>query len=66
MWQIVEEWDLLEVSFTTFYGIELEDAYRTRSWRWFCVKVRGLLMNSTPIARHFAPEPEQANEDHSA
>jgi hypothetical protein len=55
MRQIVAQWDLLEVSFSSFYGIELEDAYPVRSWRWFTVKVRGLLLNPTPLSRHFAP-----------
>lgn len=63
MSQVVAEWDLLEVSFSTFYGIELEDAYRTRSWRWFRVKIRGLLQNDTPLMRHFMPDTEPAPEE---
>lgn len=58
MRQIVEQWTLLEISFSTLYAIELEDVFRTRSWRWFTVKVRGLLLADTPLARHFKPEPE--------
>lgn len=63
--QIAAEWDLLEISFSTLYGIEIEDEFPVRSWRWFTVKVRGLLQSDTPLARHFAPTPEPAPEAHS-
>jgi hypothetical protein len=49
---------LVEIAFSTLYHIELEDVFRTRSWRWFRVKIRGLLSTDNPLARHFAPDPE--------
>jgi len=49
------------VSFSTLYGIEVEDAYPVRSWRWFTVKVGGMFSADTALARHFAPTPEPAS-----
>jgi hypothetical protein len=56
---IIAQWSLLEADFSSEYGVELEDAFLTRSWRWFTVKLSGLLAADTRLSRHFRPEPPQ-------
>lgn len=41
------------------YPDDLDAAWRTRTWRWFTVRVGGLLAADTPLARHFAPTREE-------
>lgn len=54
----MEQWPLLEADFSSEYGLELEDEFLSRSWRWFTVKVSGLLIADTRLARCFRPDPE--------
>lgn len=38
------------------YGLDLSSGVmRTRSWRWFLIRLYGLLSADSRIARHFAP-----------
>ncbi|MDQ0894423.1 hypothetical protein [Agromyces ramosus] len=40
-------------------GIDLEDVWRAKSWRWFATRVRGLLSDpDSLLARFFAPDPD--------
>jgi hypothetical protein len=55
---VLDQWPLIEADFSSEYGIELEDVFLTRSWRWFTVKVSGLLVAETRLARYFRPDPE--------
>jgi hypothetical protein len=59
--QILAEWELLEADFHDIYGVDLEQVFRVRSYRWFIVRVRGLFISDSRLARHFAPPPEPAN-----
>lgn len=39
-------------------GVELEDEFPKRTWRWFAVKVGYILNSDNPLARKFSkPEP---------
>ena len=39
-----DEWDLIEADFAEVFGTDLDDpAVRPRSWRWFMVRLHGLL-----------------------
>ncbi|WP_350347263.1 hypothetical protein ABIQ69_11540 [Agromyces sp. G08B096] len=55
----MEQWALVEFSFHQILGVDLEDVWRRKSWRWFETRVRGLLSIDSPLARFFAPD-EQA------
>ncbi|MCC2033065.1 hypothetical protein [Microbacterium allomyrinae] len=48
----------MEFSFHAVLGIDLEDVWARKSWRWFNVRVRNLLSTDTPLARYFAPDDE--------
>lgn len=37
------------------YGVDLEEVWRRKSWRWFTVRVKGLLYADTRLSRHFRP-----------
>ena len=52
------QWELLEYCFHSVLGVDLEAVWHTKSFRWFLVRVHGLLSTDTPLSRHFAPEPE--------
>jgi hypothetical protein len=54
--ELLAQWGLLEYSFHTVLGIDLEDAWHRKSWRWFAVRVKHLLSQDTPLARFFAPD----------
>jgi hypothetical protein len=58
---VLEQWDLLEASFHAVYGVDLADVWSVKTWRWFAVRVSGLLAADTPLARHFAPTPTEAS-----
>jgi len=55
---VLEAWELLEFSFHSILGVDLEEVWRSKSWRWFTVRVHGLLSTDTPLARHFISESE--------
>ncbi len=56
---LVEKFGLIEADFSSEYGVELADVFHVRTWRWFSVKVAGLMAADTRIARHFAPAPNE-------
>lgn len=53
---LFEQWPLLEFSFHAHLGVDLADVWQVKSWRWFAVRVQGLMSSDTPIARFFAPD----------
>lgn len=53
------QWTLLEFTFHSALGIDLEDVWRRKSWRWFSVRVKHLLSTDTPLARYFAPDDDE-------
>jgi hypothetical protein len=53
--ELIGQWSLLECDFGTQYGVELEDAIKIRTWRWFRVKCEGILAAETRINRYFFP-----------
>lgn len=54
------DWALVEHSFHAVLGVDLDAVRRSRSWRWFTVRLRGLLATDTPLAARYAPEKETA------
>lgn len=53
---LIEQWQLMEVDFSTVYHLEIED-HLHRSWRWFVVKAYGLLgQPDSLLRRHFFPD----------
>jgi len=57
--EVLEQWVLLEGAFHAVYGIDLEDALTTRTFRWFSVRVAYLLAHDNPFGRFFAPRPPE-------
>jgi len=55
---ILTQWDLIEADFHDVYGVDLEQVFRVKSYRWFTVRVHGLFASDSRLARHFAPTPE--------
>ncbi|HEY2644841.1 MAG TPA: hypothetical protein VGI56_13885, partial [Galbitalea sp.] len=53
---IFEQWVLVEGCFQTVFGIDLEDEWLHRSWRWFDVRLSYLLQNPNPLRDHFNKE----------
>lgn len=55
------EWTKLEADFQQHYGIDLTDPTirRHRSWRWFRVRLMGLLSIESRLQYQFNPTPEQ-------
>jgi hypothetical protein len=49
---------LIEADFHDVYGVDLEQVFRVKSYRWFTVRVHGLFASDSRLARHFAPTPE--------
>jgi hypothetical protein len=60
--RIAQAWALVEFAFHAHLGVDLDAMRGARSWRWFVVRVRGLLTSDTALARHFAPEPDPEQE----
>jgi hypothetical protein len=58
--EIIEAWEQLEFSFHSILHVDLEAVWHSKSWRWFSVRVHGLLSTDTPLARHFIPSEEPA------
>jgi hypothetical protein len=56
--EIFEAWPLLEADFHEAFGVDLETVFWVKSWRWFAVRVDGLLASDSRIHRHFSDEPE--------
>jgi hypothetical protein len=56
--RILEQWAAIEADFHSEYGVDLDDpkVRRRKSWRWFVVRVRGLLMADTRLWRELKPE----------
>lgn len=57
---LMADWALVEHSFHAVLGVDLDAVRRSRSWRWFTVRLRGLLATDTPLAARYAPEKETA------
>lgn len=55
------EWNAIEADFQQTYGIDLSDpaVRHRRSWRWFKVRLAGLLQVESRIQVIFNPTPEQ-------
>jgi hypothetical protein len=64
--ELLAHWSLLEYSFHSALGIDLEDVWRRKSWRWFTVRVKHLLSTDTPLARFFAPDDDQTPKPEAA
>lgn len=58
---MLEEWNKIENDFQQHYGVDLTDPLvrRRRSWRWFKVRLIGLLQIESRIQAQFNPSPEQ-------
>jgi hypothetical protein len=54
--EIFAQWILLESDFAESYGIDLEAVFAVKSWRWFRVRVAGLLCSDTRLGRYFTKE----------
>lgn len=54
---MLEEWDKIEADFQQFYGVDLVEAIkeRRRSWRWFLVRLKNLLIVESRIQAQFNP-----------
>lgn len=55
---LLKQWVLVEYTFRTVLGVDLEEVRHVRSWRWFRVMVTGLLSGDNLLARHFNPRAE--------
>jgi hypothetical protein len=55
---IFAQWSLVEADFHEFYNVDLEDVFWVKSWRWFTVRVDGLLGCDSRLQRHFREDPE--------
>lgn len=55
--EVFEQWPLVEFSFAQI-GIDLEEVWHVKSWRWFKIRLEGLLTIDSPLSRFFAPEPD--------
>jgi hypothetical protein len=55
------EWNKIEADFQQHYGIDLSDpgVRHHRSWRWFKVRLGGLLSIESRLQSQFNPTPEQ-------
>jgi hypothetical protein len=55
--QLLEQWPLVEADMHDVYGLDLSSPglLRERSWRWFKVRLYGLLSADSRVARHFTP-----------
>lgn len=58
---LLGQWPLVEADFQETYGLDLSGGLLgERSWRWFQVRLYGLLSADSRLSRHFAPpEPKQ-------
>lgn len=53
---LVEQWTLLEIDFSTIYHLELDDNLH-RPFRWFITKASGLLAQRHSLVRaYFRPD----------
>jgi hypothetical protein len=43
--ELLEQWELIEFSFHAVLGVDLEEVWSVKSWRWFTVRLRGFLMD---------------------
>jgi hypothetical protein len=50
---IFGQWARLEADFHDVYGVDLEAVFRVKSWRWFMVRVDGLLSCDSRLHRFF-------------
>jgi hypothetical protein len=65
--RILANWPLLESDFQSEYGLDLgnPEIRSARSWRWFWVRLSGLLASDTRLYRALAPAPEPVSDSHS-
>jgi hypothetical protein len=49
-------WSLIEADFQEVYGVDLTAVRGQRSWRWFVVRLAGLLSTESRIQRVFNPQ----------
>lgn len=59
---IFDCWELVEADFASHYHIDLEGAFRTRSWRWFAAMIAGLLSEDTRLHRMFRDDPTEVTD----
>lgn len=57
--EIFDQWVLLESDFHEFYGVDLEQVLRERSWRWFRTRVVGLFSCDSRLYRYFKPDEDE-------
>lgn len=55
----------MEFCFHIILGVDLEQVWHVKSWRWFTTRIKGLLMTESPLSRHFAPEEEPPEVAHA-
>lgn len=65
---MLRHWRLVEVDFQEVYGIDLATPglLRARSWRWFLLRLVGLLSTEGRVQRVLNPTPEQKKAMQSA
>lgn len=56
---MLERWNLIEADFQEVYGVDLAAVRHSRSWRWFVVRLSGLLSTESRIQRVFNPMDHQ-------
>ncbi len=52
---MLERWNLIEADFQEVYGVDLTAVRGQRSWRWFVIRLAGLLSTESRIQRVFNP-----------
>jgi hypothetical protein len=54
---------LVEGTFQSVLGIDLDRAWRKRSWRWFSLRLSYLLRTDTPLQRFFLDDAKEVPAD---
>lgn len=62
---VLLQWPLVEFTFQSVLGVDLEEVWNRKSWRWFSVRLSHLLSTDTPLARFFAPR-DSVSEDRTS
>lgn len=59
---ILGSWRVLEGAFQLRLGIDLEEVWASKTWRWFSARVAILLADDNPFARLLNPAPAKEEE----
>jgi len=53
----MNSWRVLEGAFQLCLGIDLEEVWHRKTWRWFTARVAILLADDNPFGRLMNPQP---------